>query len=130
MADDCDLFTWRHDELAAALGTPAHPSNHIEAAFWIFHLANPMIYELFCGFTRRAIAKGYTTFSVSMIIERIRWETSVETYDPASPGEFKLNNNYRAYYARLWMRDHPEWPNFFRTRTLLAGPVSEALQTV
>lgn len=31
-------------------------------------------------------------------------------------GEVKLNNNYRAYYARLFHVAHPEREGFFRNR--------------
>jgi hypothetical protein len=110
----CDL------RLNFQFGTPEHPSNRLEKLFWAFHAANPIVYMLFCRFTDRAIRSGYPHFSVSMIIERIRWETNVETYDPAGGDVLKINNNYSAYYARLWMRDHPGWPNFFRTRAVIA----------
>ena len=102
-------------------GTPDNPSTWLEANFWVFHAANPVVYDLFRRFTSRAIKSGYRHFSVAMIIERIRWETNVETYDPTSDDTLKINNNYKAYYARLWMRDNPGWPEFFRTRALTAG---------
>ena len=98
------------------LGTPDWPNNRIEAAFWTFHAKNPKVYELFDRFTRYAIGRGRKNFSVSIIVERIRWETTIETTD----GDFKINNNYRAYYARLWMRDNPLYAGFFRTRELRA----------
>ena len=31
-------------------------------------------------------------------------------------GEFKLNNNYRAFYARAFMKKYPEYAGFFRLR--------------
>jgi hypothetical protein len=94
------------------LGTPAKPTSRLEAAFWDFHQTNPKVYELFDRFTRYAIQRGRKRFSVSVIIERIRWETTIET----SNDDFKINNNHRAYYARLWMRDNPQHGGFFSTR--------------
>ena len=86
----------------------------LEIEFWIFHFTNPHVYKLFCHFTRQAITRGYKRFSVSMVIERVRWETMVVTTDP----DFKINNNHRAYYARLWMHDNPEYGEFFETRVV------------
>jgi hypothetical protein len=96
------------------LGSPEYPLSAIEAAFWDFHLQNPQIYELFHQFaTQSAARKGRKHFGVAAVFERIRWSVMVET---EGGGEFKLNNNYRAYYARLWMRDNPQYQGFFRTR--------------
>ena len=44
--------------------------------------------------------------------ERLRWYTEIETNDP----DFKLNNNHKAYYSRMYMDDFPEAKGFFRTR--------------
>lgn len=105
-------------------GTPERPASKLEAAFWAEHRRRPLIYQLFCEFTAYAIARGRKNFGVSVIFERIRWETNIER----GLDGFKVNNNHRAYYARLWMRDHPEHDGFFRTRELRAGPVSHALK--
>lgn len=95
------------------LGTPEEPLNSLEASFWRFHRENPEVYGLFDKFTRQSIDAGRKQFAVSIVIERIRWATMVET---KGGGDFKINNNYRAYYARLWMRNNPEHAGFFRTR--------------
>ena len=29
---------------------------------------------------------------------------------------FKVNNNYKAFYSRLFMVEHPQYEDFFRTR--------------
>lgn len=105
-------------------GTRESPANPIEARFWDFHDENPAIYRLFDRFTRAAIGRGHERLSADMVMHRIRWETSVET----TGGEFKVNNNYCAYYGRLWMRENPDHAGFFRTRKLLAGDASDALK--
>jgi hypothetical protein len=104
-------------------GTADLPLSRLEANFWHFHAENPHVYRLFDRFTSYAIERGRARFSVSIIFERIRWETHIETGDP----DFKLNNNHRAYYARLWMRDHPEHAGFFEVRRT-REPTSEALK--
>jgi hypothetical protein len=113
MSDQFDLF-----------GTREFPANPIEARFWEFHDENPRVYRLFDRFTRQAIARGHDHLSADMVMHRIRWESAVETTD----GEFKVNNNYSAYYGRLWMRENPGFAGFFRTRKLLNGDASDALK--
>ncbi len=98
-------------------------TNKIEAKFWAFHEENPHVYVLFDRFAREAAVR-HPRIAVSLVIERIRWETVVVTRGD----DFKINNNFRAYYARLWMREHPEFGELFETRRLLAGAVSELLQ--
>ena len=82
-----------------------------------FHKKHPEVWKLFVRFTQQRIGHGFSHYSVNAIFERIRWETDVAV-DGAS--SFKLNNNYRAFYARRFMRLHPEHVGFFRTRKQLS----------
>jgi hypothetical protein len=109
MSENLDLF-----------GTPQSPSNKHEAKFWIFHRENPKVYELFCKFSQLLVDRGFQHHSADAVLHRIRWATNVETNDP----DFKINNNYSAYFSRLWMRDHPQHDCLFRTRRLLNGETS------
>ena len=77
-----------------------------------FHVKNPEVYELFKRFAFEAINKGHLRLSSEMIINRIRWETSVVTSDK----DYKINNDYKPFYARLFMEEHPQYKNFFNTR--------------
>lgn len=82
---------------------------------WLdWHAANPHVYELFKQFAFEAIGKGHKRLSAWLIVNRVRWETSVET----SGDDFKLSNDFIAYYARLFMDDFPEHLGFFRTKPL------------
>tara|TARA_R100001244_G_scaffold96936_1_gene72594 strand:- start:152 stop:541 length:390 start_codon:yes stop_codon:yes gene_type:complete len=79
-----------------------------------FHRKNPEIWRLFVQFTRQMIARGFKHYSAQHgIFARIRWEM-----DAGGDGssEFKINNNYSAFYARAYMRMYPEHQGFFRTR--------------
>ena len=49
-----------------------------------------------------------------MLFERMRWYSTVEAR--GREDGYKLNNNYRAFYARLWLRDHQDLPDFFELR--------------
>ena len=86
----------------------------LEEKFAKFHAENPKVYRLFDRFAMEAVAAGRLILSAKLIFERIRWETTVIT----AGDEYKLNNNYHAYYARLWMKRNPYMMVKFRTRAV------------
>ena len=79
-----------------------------------FHADHPEVWNLFVRFTNELIARGFNNYSVNAIFERIRWECDSVGGD--GKYTFKLNNNYRAFYARRFMRMYPQHQGFFRTR--------------
>lgn len=79
-----------------------------------FHHAHPEVARLFVRFTNEMIDRGFNHYSVAGIFERIRWETDVADSDGKST--FKLNNNYKQWYARRFMAAYPQHAGFFRTR--------------
>ncbi len=82
---------------------------------WLeWHRSNPQVYELFKEFTFQAIRRGHRRLSAWLVVNRIRWETAVET----SGGDFKISNDFIAYYARLFMDENPDFRGFFRTKPL------------
>lgn len=89
-------------------------AKHIEDSFQTYHSQNPHVYNLFVRFANEAKATGRKTFSAYAIFERIRWHVDVET----TGDQFKVNNNYRPYYARKMMQDYPEFEGFFNIREL------------
>jgi hypothetical protein len=82
--------------------------------WWRWHNANPQVYELFERFTNEAINNGHTRLSAWLIVNRIRWETMVET----KGDDFKISNDFIAYYARLFMAYNPQHEGFFKTRPM------------
>ena len=88
--------------------------HEIDAAAAVFSNKHPEVTELFVRFTTEIINRGFKNYSVSAVFERIRWETDQADVDGKST--FKLNNNYRAWYARRFMEHNPEHAGFFRTR--------------
>ena len=82
--------------------------------WYVYHQKNPIVYKLICRFANEAIQAGHAKYGIATIWERIRWEITVNTNDI----DFKMPNNHRAYYARLWLKDHPQWPDFFETAEL------------
>src|SRR3954463_15798477 len=93
----------------------------LEAEFLIYHAAHPFVYILVCRFAQEAIDKGYTRYGMGAIWERVRWEVLIHTRSNIEAEDFKMPNNHRAYYARLWLKDHPEHAGekpFFRIAEL------------
>jgi|DEB19_MinimDraft_3_1074340.scaffolds.fasta_scaffold04892_3 hypothetical protein len=82
--------------------------------WWAWHKANPHVYQLFERFTWEAIKLGHKHLSAWLIVNRIRWETSIVT----KGDDFKISNDFIAYYARLFMHYHPEHKGFFRIKRL------------
>jgi len=87
----------------------------LEKEFWQFHKDNPHIWLLFRQFARKAMASGRKTYSSNAIFERVRWWTDIDTNDVDG---FKINNNHRAYYTRLFQATYPNQAHFFRTRSV------------
>lgn len=92
------------------------PASETDTSLWKafreFDERNPHIWEEFEKQTMKAIDKGFSKLGVSLIIERLRWETFL----PTKEAEFKICNNHRAYYARKFMLIHPEHGNLFEIR--------------
>lgn len=78
-----------------------------------FHRANPDVWEMFVGFTFEMIMSGRKHYSANAVFERLRWEVDLAR---GPDNSFKLNNNYRAFYARRFHRMYPDYDGFFRTR--------------
>lgn len=83
------------------------------ARFWAFHQENPHVYVALRRFALEAIATTHRRrLSINLLFERLRWYTEIETQgDP-----FKVNNTFRAWYARLLMRQEPALAGVFETR--------------
>lgn len=70
----------------------------------------PAVWMHFERFTLAAIDAG-KRLGAKCIMERVRWEVEVE-----ESREFKVNNNYTAYYARVFAEKYPEHRDYFETR--------------
>lgn len=79
-----------------------------------WHRQNPEFYRMFEKFTFDAINKGHKKLSPWLIVNRIRWETSMTTVGSM----YKIRNEFIAYYSRLFMQRNPKYKGFFRTRPM------------
>lgn len=85
----------------------------LEHRFLEFHAANPHVYDRLVALARQAKRRGREKLGIAMIYEVVRWEHFMRTDDPEG---YRLNNNWRAFYARLIMRREPDLAGIFDTR--------------
>ena len=87
--------------------------DEMKKAFLKYCVRKPEVGLLFHKFTMERINRGFANYSAKAICERIRWETNVPSY---AENEFKIGNNFPAFFARRWMDRNPQYNGFFRTR--------------
>lgn len=88
-------------------------TDRIAVQFAQFHTAHPWVYARLKELALALKASGVQQYGISGLYETLRYETSIRAKD--SEG-FKLNNNYRALYARELARDEPALKDFFKFR--------------
>jgi len=94
------------------------PRNAHEIRFNQFHGANPEVWHLWCQFTNEAISRGLRRVGSGLIIERIRWETSLQIEDETTDGkQLKIGNHHKVFYARKWNKENPD-KQVFETRRI------------
>lgn len=84
----------------------------IDERFAAFHARNPQVYE---ALRARALAmrrRGVERYSIAGLFELLRWQYAMQT----AGGEYKLNNDFRAPYARLLMEQEAALAGFFEVR--------------
>lgn len=74
-----------------------------------FHRDNKHVYFLYRKFAFQLIESGHKRLGSKMIVERIRYETAIKTTDQ----DYKINNDFTAHLARLFVRQHPEHSDKF-----------------
>lgn len=86
----------------------------LEEQFALFHQANPHVYQALRQLAIQLAQRGHRRIGIKMLFEVLRWQYALRTDDPNS--EFKLNNNYTSFYARL-LDQEPELNGRFELRT-------------
>lgn len=99
-------FEKRHADDPPGIQRPS-----IQERFERFHAENPEVYRMFCRIAAAYARKGHKYVSAKDIFEQIRVKV-----DTRHEGLWKLNNNFTALYARLFMDQHPDYKPMFRTR--------------
>lgn len=86
----------------------------IEERFNEFHGSHPEVWTLFVRFSHEVMTAGHEHYSADAVLHRVRWEADIGHCQDAEG--YKINNNYSAFYARLFHREYPQHDGFFRTR--------------
>ena len=84
----------------------------LEQAFREFHEMNPGVYEELVECALKLKRAGRDVYGINSLVEVVRWHRALNTRGD----EFKINNNYAPYYARLIMIREPELKGFFNLR--------------
>ena len=85
----------------------------IEHAFHNFHAENPWVYDKLRDMALQLKRSGRDSYGIAALFEVLRYEYALRT---KSDDGLKLNNNYRALYARMLAQQEPELQEFFRMR--------------
>lgn len=82
---------------------------------WIaWNRRNPHFYPLFERFALEAIESGARKSGAWLIVQRIRWESKIVTRGD----DYKVNNDFIAYFARYFAACHPEHAGFFTIKQM------------
>ena len=79
-----------------------------------FHEKNPRVYEELRELALQAVRAGHKRFSIRVCWEVVRWHRMFKTVDESS--QFRMNDHYHAWYARLLMEREPELAGVFEVR--------------
>lgn len=92
---------------------PLHaPGDTIETRFAKFHALNPHVFNALRDLALSLKRGGQRQYGIAALFEVLRFRGALRTQGDG----FKLNNSYRALYARKLMQDVPELQGFFETR--------------
>jgi hypothetical protein len=103
---------------ADAEGDVGVQMSRVTEAAMRFHHGNPHVFRKLVEIALEVKRSGKRHFGIAALFERLRWISQFQTEDD----KYKLNNSYRAYYARQLMEQVPELREFFKTRDSAFDP--------
>ena len=80
--------------------------------FAAFDEANPGVYGALRKLALDAVGQGWRRGSIKLFFEHLRWLHAIRTRG----SQYKLNNNWHAFYARKLMANEDELADFFEVR--------------
>lgn len=84
-----------------------------QARFEKFHADNPHVYQLLVKLAREWMSSsGQTKLGIRTLWERMRWELALTT----DAEDYRLNNNYTSFYARMIQAQEPDLHDLFEQR--------------
>lgn len=99
-------------DLSPLVQPDVKPTASLEDKFKAFHESNPHVLVALETLACRYLAAGRKRIGIGMLFEVLRYTAGIQT----TGDEYALNNNHRAFYARLIVDRHPEWADAFRMR--------------
>jgi hypothetical protein len=87
--------------------------DRIEREFKDFHAEHPEVYIGLVRLARTWQLNGSAKLGIATLFEVLRWNSHL---NEGKDGGYKLNNNYRALYARLIMKNEPDLDGLFEIR--------------
>jgi hypothetical protein len=91
--------------------------------WWKWHSDNPEIWEYFQRFAFEAINRGRSRISHWLILNRVRWEVWITTTTQGpDDDDYKISNDYFAFYARFWKYTYPQHADLFKTKRMIGEP--------
>jgi len=87
-------------------------ARQIYQRFVKFHMDNPRVWELFQRLAFDVLEAGFRRYAADAIFHRVRWEIDIVTRGDM----VKLNNDYTAYYARMFAAVYPQYAGLFKLR--------------
>jgi hypothetical protein len=91
------------------------PRLTIAERFAAFHELNPHVYAALRTLALRLHGTGRRRGSINQLFEVLRYEYSMRTQGGDG---YKLNDNFRALYARMLMENEQDLAGWFETREL------------
>lgn len=88
------------------------PGLTLEDRWKQFHRLNPDVYEKLRLVSLDMRRRGIRHWGIGAVFERLRWLYKFQTQGD----DYKLNNSWRAFYARLLMEREAELEGFFELR--------------
>lgn len=88
-------------------------ADRIEREFNEFHAQHPEVYMQLVGLARTWKKNGTAKLGIATLFEVLRWNSHL---NPERDAGYKLNNNYRALYARKIMEREPDLKGIFEIR--------------
>jgi hypothetical protein len=87
----------------------------LKEGFLEFHGQHPEVYTQLVELATKAKTRGRRKWGVKALFEVLRWQREFSDL-PSDAEDFKLNNNYTAFYARLIMANESYLAGYFETR--------------
>lgn len=103
--------------MCSAPRLPFDQGTPLEGRFRAFDEANPHVFDELLEIAREVRDRGVKRIGIAFLFERLRWRRMKTHGDP-----YRLNNSYRAFYARKLMAADPALADLFETRASAHDP--------